>query len=127
VDGLAALSQDNKTVTVALWHHVDDQYATAPDATVHLSLRNLPFDPARARVRHWRIDSQHSNAFSAWQAMGRPQDPTPEQLAALKARQGLEAGDPVHATPDREGGLRLELRLPLHALSLLEVLEAQED
>jgi xylan 1,4-beta-xylosidase len=53
--------------------------------------------------------------------MGRPQDPTPEQIAALKARQGLEEGEPLGVSPSGEGGVRVELRLPLHVLSLLEV------
>jgi xylan 1,4-beta-xylosidase len=127
VDGLAAVRaadpDGGKAIGIALWHHVDDQYATAPPADVNVALRHLPFDPTRAQVCHWRIDSQHSNAFSVWQAMGRPQDPTPEQLAALKARQGLEKGEPVQTTPDGEGGVRLKLRLPLHAISLLEVHE----
>jgi len=52
--------------------------------------------------------------------LGRPQDPTPEQLAALIARQCLEEGEPLHVT-GTAGGVRIELRLPLHALSLLEV------
>ena len=52
--------------------------------------------------------------------MGRPQDPTPEQLAALKARQGLEAGDPLPLTPSGDRA-ELRLRLPLHALSLVEI------
>jgi len=119
VDGLAA--HDGETVSVAIWHHADDQYATEPAADVTLTVRNAPFSTQGAGVRHWRIDSQRSNAFCAWQEMGRPQDPTPDQLAALKARQGLEEGDPVHVEPDGEGGLRLRLQLPLHALSLLEI------
>ncbi|MBI3972836.1 MAG: glycoside hydrolase [Chloroflexi bacterium] len=122
VDGLAALDEERDgTVAVALWHHVDDQYATAPPAEVTVTVRNVPFDPARARVRHWRIDATHSNAYTIWQEMGRPQDPTPEQLAILKARQGLEEGEPVRAEPDGEGGLRIRLQLPLHAVSLLEI------
>jgi xylan 1,4-beta-xylosidase len=121
VDGLAALDQESGTVTVLVWNHQDDQYAMAPDAEVAVTLRHLPFAPERARVRHWRIDTGHSNAYTAWQEMGRPQDPTPEQLAALKARQGIEEGNPVQSAPDGERGLRLTLDLPLHALSLLEI------
>jgi xylan 1,4-beta-xylosidase len=119
VDGLA--TRDGDRIAVALWHHVDDQYARTPPAEVTVVLRNAPFAADRARVRHWRIDPEHSNAYTVWQAMGRPQDPTPDQLAVLKAHQGLEEGDPVEAAADGEGGLRLRLELPLHALSLLEV------
>jgi xylan 1,4-beta-xylosidase len=123
VDGLAALGRSGAgapQVSVALWHHVDDQHATAEPARVTLELRNLPFDVARAAVRHWRIDGTRSNAYTAWQEMGRPQDPTPEQIATLKSRQGLEGGEPLRLESDG-GSARIALRLPLHALSLVEI------
>jgi xylan 1,4-beta-xylosidase len=74
-----------------------------------------------ARLTHYRIDETHSNAYTAWQAMGRPQDPTSEQLALLKRRQGLEAGPEVHVGRAADRELHLSLSLPLHALSLLEI------
>src|SRR6266542_1599183 len=119
VDGLAA--RDGDRVTVLLWHHADDQYARLPDAEVTLQLRGLPFDPARARLRHWRIDHTHSNAHTVWQRMGRPQDPTEDQLRTLKARQGLEEGPAVDSSPDGKDTLYVRLPLPLHAMSLLEI------
>lgn len=125
VDGMATLAestQDHGTsVAIAVWHHVDDQYAIAPAADVTLSLRHLPFDSAQARVTHWRIDAQHSNAHSMWVAMGRPQDPTPEQLALLKKEQGLTQGPALPAQTAGDHELELRLSLPLHALSLVEV------
>ncbi|HEU5317560.1 MAG TPA: hypothetical protein VFX49_15715, partial [Chloroflexota bacterium] len=119
VDGLATRERDR--IAVAIWHHVDDQYARLPDADVTVELRGLPFDPARARVRHWRIDDTHSNAHAVWQHMGRPQDPTDEQLRTLKAHQGLEEGPAVDASASGKDILRVRLPLPLHAISLLEV------
>ncbi len=123
VDGLAALGEGDAgpRVTALVWHHEDDQYAKAPPAEVTITVHNLPFDAARAYIRHWRIDETHSNAYTIWQAMGRPQNPTAAQLAELRRRQGLEDGPAVaiEAAGPRQLGLRLSL--PLHALSLLEV------
>jgi xylan 1,4-beta-xylosidase len=123
VDGLAALRQDagGPCVTVLAWHHVDDQYASAAPAEVTVTLRGLPFPASGARVRHWRIDQTHSNAYTIWQELGRPQDPTAEQLARLRERQGVEAGPPVDVVPSEGDELRLRLDLPLHACSLLEI------
>jgi xylan 1,4-beta-xylosidase len=131
VDGLAAAGPPpggpdrhraaGERVTLALWHHVDDQYATAPPAAVTVVVHNLPFDARRARVRHWRVDTTHSNAYGRWRAMGRPQHPTEAQLAQLKARQGLEEGDPVAPEATTAGTLRVDLSLPLHTIALLEV------
>ncbi len=121
IDGLAAISSDGEAVTVLLWYHVDDQYATAPLADVTVTLCRLPFNPTIACVRHWRVDATHSNAYTVWREMGRPQDPTPEQLTLLRNRQGLEEGEPVEAILATDHDLRLRISLPLHALSLLEV------
>ena len=121
VDGLATRDEATGRIAVVLWHHVDDQYASAPPANVAVTLRGLPFPAEQAAVRHWRIDATHSNAYSVWRALGRPQDPTTVQLAAIKARQGLEEGDPVRPTVTAPDTLVLELALPLHAVSLLEV------
>ncbi|MCC7352410.1 MAG: glycoside hydrolase [Anaerolineae bacterium] len=120
VDGLAAIARDGETVTLLLWHHVDDQYAAAPPADVNVTLRHLPFDASKTRVRHWRVDATHSNAYTVWREMGRPQDPTQAQLALLKSRQGLEEGELVDASV-ADGALHLRLALSLHALSLVEI------
>jgi xylan 1,4-beta-xylosidase len=124
VDGLAALRQspgDEPAVTIALWHHVDDQFAPTRDAQVEVTVRNLPFDPSRARLRHWRVDAQHSNAYAVWREMGCPQDPTPEQLATLRSRQGLEHGPDLAIETAGTSVVEVKLALPLHSLSLLEI------
>jgi xylan 1,4-beta-xylosidase len=123
VDGLAVLSADGRAASILIWHHVDDQYATALPARVTVYLRGLPFPAPRARVRHWRIDATHSNAYTVWQQLGRLQDPAPEQLQVLRDRQELEEGAPVLLLDEgaAAGELWLQLDLPLHALSLLEV------
>lgn len=125
VDGLAAIDEATGTIGLAVWHHMDDQYATARPAEVTVTIRGLPIAADQARIRHWRIDTTHSNAFTVWQQMGRPQNPTTAQLDMLRERQGLEQGDPVSVERLGDGELRIHLPLPLHALSLLEI-EAAE-
>lgn len=122
VDGIAARSGD--AVSAVLWYHRDDQYATAPDATVSVDMTGLPFPASEARVTHHQVDGGHSNAFAVWQAQGRPQHPTPSQLAELHARDGLEEGGPVSVSVIGERALRLTLSMSLHSLSLLEVTHA---
>jgi hypothetical protein len=64
---------------------------------VTVELRNLPFDPMRTRVRHWRIDGERSNAYD-------------EDVLA-----GRERGERLHdvgldgrGEEDRVTGVRLE-------------------
>ena len=112
-------------IAVLVWRHADDQYL--PDdgaAEVELSIWNLPAGVAAVRVEHRRIDGAHSNSHAAWEAVGAPQDPTAEQLRAIRERQGLEELEPPRTEPVRDGALTLTLRLPLPSVSLLELTPA---
>ena len=61
---------------VLVWHYHDDDLP-GPDAAVELSLRGLPAQAGSVLVQHYRIDSDHSNAYEAWKRMGSPPRPTP--------------------------------------------------
>ncbi|GAA1839513.1 beta-xylosidase [Microlunatus capsulatus] len=117
VDVLAS-RDDHGTVAVLVWRHTDDQYRTAEHATpVQVAVTGL--DAARYSLEHHRVDAEHSNAHSVWRDLGSPQDPTPEQLAALHARQGLEALAPPRDVTPQEGTVALVVDLPLPSVSLL--------
>ena len=118
VDGLATRHQDG-TVAVLVWRHADDQYHTDDvPAEVTVRLRGLAEAPAYD-LTHYRVDRDHSNSHTAWRALGSPQDPDVEQLAAVRARQGLERCEPDRRLPTPGGSLDLALRLPSPAASLL--------
>jgi xylan 1,4-beta-xylosidase len=120
VDALATFD-GRDGVSVLVWRHADDQYATDTAAReVALVIERLPF-AGPARVRHWRIDAQHSNSHTAWQAVGAPQDPSEGQLRAIKERQGLELLEPEREIAVAAGRLALTVALPLPSVSLLEI------
>lgn len=70
-------------------------------------------------LRHHRIDADHSNAHTVWRSLGSPQVPTEEQVAQIKARQGLEELEPERRVQVSGGTLELTVELPLPAVSLL--------
>ena len=116
VDALASRSEDG-SVAVLVWRHIDDQYQTSDDLTpVTVSVRNLP--AGSYRLRHLRIDADHSNSFTVWQQLGSPQDPTPEELAKITERQGLEQFE-TERRLTVDGDVSLEVALPLPSASLL--------
>jgi xylan 1,4-beta-xylosidase len=116
VDTLASLGEDG-TVAVLVWRHTDDQYRVSDTETpVDVSVRGLT--GSRYTVRHYRVDASHSNAHTVWKALGSPQDPTDEQLAAIKQRQGLEELEPAFDI-SVSGDWSSQLHLPLPSLSLL--------
>ena len=125
VDVLASRATADGRVAVLVWRHADDQYAADDAATpVELSVSGLA--AGEWTVTHWRIDQGHSNSHTVWQDLGAPQDPTPEQLATIADRQGLErfADDVTRNVGD--GGLDLRVELPLPALSLIVLTPAAE-
>jgi xylan 1,4-beta-xylosidase len=117
VDVLASRA-DNGSVAVLVWRHTDDQYQTSEQETsTTITVRNLPL--GSYRIRHYRIDANHSNSYTQWKLLGSSQDPTAEQLAAIKARQGLEELEPARSIEADSGWLSLDVSLPLPAASLL--------
>jgi xylan 1,4-beta-xylosidase len=121
VDALATFNRRD-CVTVLVWRHADDQYATASsDADVALTVERLPFGERGVRLRHWRIDGRHSNSHTVWRALGAPQDPPEAQLRAIRDRQGLELFAPDREVAVSDGRLVLRIPLPLPSVSLVEI------
>jgi xylan 1,4-beta-xylosidase len=108
-------------VSILVWRHADDQYATDPrDADVTLRVERLPAN-GPVRVQHTRIDARHSNSHTVWRSLGAPQDPSQAQLRAIHERQGLERLEPDRTASVQDGVLTLRIALPLPSASLIEI------
>jgi xylan 1,4-beta-xylosidase len=117
IDVLASAGDDG-TVAALVYRHADDQYHRDDhEAAVRVALSGLA--AASYRVEHYRIDDTHSNAHTVWKALGSPQDPTPDELTAIRARQGLELLDEPGAVRPADGVLEVDLSLPSESVSLL--------
>ena len=116
VGALASLNTNKLCVLV--WNYHDEDLPGAV-ADVELNLNNLSLPTGRLRLSHYRIDSEYSNAFTAWQRMGSPQTLTSQQYAQLeKASQlGLMSGQETVVVKDARASMRL--KLPRQAVSLL--------
>jgi xylan 1,4-beta-xylosidase len=117
-DVSAFASRDGDTVYVMLWHYHDDDLP-GPAAEVTLKLEKLLGDLDKLTVEHFMVDSTHSNAYAAWQSMGSPQSPTPEQYAELEQAGKLAAGDVIEPLAVEDGSTTVRLKLPRQAVSLL--------
>jgi len=118
VDALAARS--DREVSVLVWNYHDDD-VPAPDADVHLDVAGVPGAAGRVLVRHYRIDQQHSNAYTLWKQMGSPQNPAPEQYAALEAAGQLQLLESPRWIPLRAGQAELSFHLPRQGVSLVQL------
>ena len=76
---------------------------------------------ARRSCTQYRIDDEHSNAFTAWKRMGSPPQPTPEQYAELERAGQLAAPGPAETVRVAGGKATVRLTLPRQAVSLLHV------
>jgi len=113
-------SLDTNKLCIMVWHYHDDDLP-GPAAAVELSVTGLQSAGAKAKLEHFRIDEDHSNAFSAWKKIGSPQQPTAEQYANLeKAGQLSNLGPAVTVQLDN-GKYTLKFQLPRQAVSLLKV------
>jgi xylan 1,4-beta-xylosidase len=119
-DVSALASRDRNKVWVLVWHYHDDDLP-GPDAAVDLTLEGLPGADRQAKLEHFRIDEDHSNAFSAWKRLGSPAQPTPEQYTQLESAGHLAVLRPVESVPIHDGKVVLGFGLPRQAVSLLKL------
>ena len=117
---VAALSSlDGKKLCVLVWHYHDDDVG-GPAAQVRIALTHLPFAAGPARLTHYTIDEQHSNAFAEWKRLGAPPAPDEAQYARMLAAGRLATVTDAPATVAVQAGTAMvALTLPRQAVSLL--------
>lgn len=115
IDALAAKGE--RELTVLVWNYHDDEAPAAP-APVRLAISGVW---GRVMVEHFRVDDDHSNAYTAWKRMGSPQQPSAEQYAHMEAAARLETVESPEWRTAADGKLALQFDLPRHSVSLLRV------
>lgn len=114
-----AARKDNE-IEILVWNYHDDDLP-APAAPIDLLVEGLPAKANIALGEHFRVDSNHSNAFAAWQEMGSPQNPSPVQYQRLQDAGQLQLLTSPSWIPVERGILRLQFALPRQGLSLLRI------
>src|SRR3954468_16271491 len=107
-------------VEVLIWNYHDDDLPSA-SSSIQLTISELPVEIQRALLEHFRIDSAHSNAFSAWKSMGSPQQPTADQYKKLESAGQLELLTSPEWLHIQNGTVQLQVELPREALSLVKI------
>jgi xylan 1,4-beta-xylosidase len=128
VDCVATLDDAGRT-GVLIWNSTLDQRGIAGDPAlsrrVEVSIGGLA--PGRYRLRHWRVDEDHSNVFAHWRSIGGGEGldwPTPEQWEALRLADRLDEVDAeagVDAVDAVAGEVELAFDLPQPGISFLEL------
>jgi xylan 1,4-beta-xylosidase len=115
VDALA--THEGRQAAVLVWNY-HDAAEPAPATSVAVTVKGIPAGVERVLVQNYRIDDTHSNAYTAWLAMGSPQKPTTEQYAKLKAEEGLQLlGSPTWMNV-KGSTIEVKTNMPRQSVSL---------
>ena len=118
----ALASREGEKLAVLVWHYHDDDVKGAV-AEIAFQAAGLPEDWSEAKLRHYRIDERHSNAYAAWQRMGSPIAPDERQYRELQQAAELAEVEGPARVAVRDGVAEIGFDLPRQGVSLL-VLES---
>ena len=118
IDALATRSA--RETAVMAWNYHDDDLP-GPPAAVRIDIDGIPSGARLVSLRHYQIDQEHSNAYTAWKKMGSPQNPTPQQYASLERAGQLQlVGTPARIR-SKDGKVSVSFDLPRQGVSLIQL------
>ena len=121
INGLASISDVERTAAVMIWNYHDDDLPADP---VHITLNISDLPPISARkvlLTHYRIDHQFSNSYEVWKSMGRPQNPTKQQIEYLEQSGQLKLYTSPAYIDVTGNALQIEFDLPRQGVSLIRL------
>jgi xylan 1,4-beta-xylosidase len=109
----------NRSVEIMLYHFDEWDYenSRADSHDVFVSLENLPFSDFELRC--YLIDETHSNGFTAWKELGKPEKLTREQTRILDNRDDLELSEPPARIQTPDFKIEKKFRLQSNSVMLL--------
>ncbi|HEX4321664.1 MAG TPA: beta-xylosidase [Acidobacteriaceae bacterium] len=116
-------SNGNHEADILVWNYHDED-VTAPEAAIHLAVDGLSHDGIASKsvtAEEFRMDATHSNAYTAWQQMGSPAQPSPEQQQKLEAAGALQQSIAAHTVPVEAGVASISLNLPRQGVALIRL------
>ncbi|MBZ5679868.1 MAG: beta-xylosidase [Acidobacteriia bacterium] len=116
----AIAARSDWEVEILVWNYHDDDLASAP-APIDLVVTGLPANAKRGRLEHFRVDSNHSNAFTVWKEMGSPQAPSESEFIHLESAGQLQLLNSPVWVEMQQGSVQLRFMLPRQGLSLVRL------
>jgi xylan 1,4-beta-xylosidase len=124
VDALAAREGDR--LQILIWHYHDDLVPAPAAASVTVSAAVPAAFGGRAVLRHQRVDEEHGNAYTVWQSQGKPGEPSPGELAALREAMSSLDFEPERAVEVEDGKVKVSFELPRFGISLITLAPASD-
>jgi len=117
-DVAALASRDARRATVLVWHYHDDD-VPGPAADVSLQIEGLGIERGKAKLRHFRVDADHGNAYTTWQSMGSPAAPSSAQYARMEKASELATVPGASSVEVAGGRAAIQFTLPRQGVSLV--------
>lgn len=116
----ALATRKDREIEILAWNYHDEDVPVEA-AKVDLTIAGLPTDVTRGFLEHYRVDSDHSNAFTVWKALGAPESLSGSQRAQLEQAGQLQVLNSLEWVSIKNGTLTLQFALPRQALSLIRL------
>jgi xylan 1,4-beta-xylosidase len=116
----AIATRKDREIEILIWNYHDDDILF-PAANIDLAIAGLPADAKRGSLEHFRVDSDHSNAFTAWKEMGSPQAPSESAYKRLESAGQLQLLNSPAWVEMQQGKVQLHFTLPRQGLSLVRL------
>lgn len=119
VDGFATVSSDNAQVAVMVYNFYKDLGGQTAVDDVNLTVNNLPLPNGTVEVRHYRIDSLHSNPYGVWLKLGKPASTNTSAMDQIRTASNLTELNPAKTITNSGGPYTETFALPRQGVSLL--------
>ena len=116
----AIATRKDKEIDVLIWNYHDDDLPF-PAASIGLQITGLPAKAGHTLVEHFRIDSDHSNAFTVWKEMGSPSAASETEYKRLERAGHLQLMTSPSWIAIQQGTVQLQFNLPRQGLSLIRL------
>ena len=116
----AIATRKDREIEILIWNYHDDD-VPSPAAPINLQVTGLPNAAIRALVEHFRVDSIHSDSFTAWKEMGSPQSPSQTEYTRLESAGQLQTLNSPEWIETKQGSVELQFVLPRQGLSLVRL------
>ena len=116
----AFATRTNRDAAVLLWNY-HDVNQPSPTVSTTVTISGIPAGVTRVLLQHYRIDETHSNAYTFWQRMGSPQNPTAQQYDKLQAAGQLQLLTSPEWLDVTNGSVTTSTDLPHLGISLLRL------
>jgi len=109
---------NKKSISILVWNYHDDDIVDA-GSPVAITIKGI--HAKQLTMTQYLIDTQHSNAYTAWKSMGSPQQPTAAQIAELEKASALAMLGEPSVLPVKDQTATLTLSLQRQAVGLIQL------